>query len=568
MLAGRALLAQGRVAGAARVLARGADAYRSFRELARRRRAERLPKMLRDYEEHAVRVLRRFSPPIKAGQHPVSRLCRVVGQLPRKRRRYGMRTLRALDAIVTAGQDAPSTEVNGRIAESLARMLGARVLLHYSRGRYHKQEDQRIHTLSTWTLVRLARDRKLVARRVKPAPEFWRPEQRRPSGLLSVPLGRGVACLARSRPFRRREVRAVRSLLRLLAPHRMEAGAPAKRGRGPALPKRARAIKGLVGQSKPWRRVLRDIWRVAPTDCAVLVLGESGTGKEHVARGLHLASPRAHGPFVALNCGAIHQDTLQSELFGHVRGAFTGADRNRPGCFRQAHRGTLFLDEVGDMPPAMQVALLRVLEEKQVLPLGSTEFVKADVRVVCATNKNLEHEVEAGRFREDLLHRLDVVRLALPPLRERPADIPLLAHHLLARTTRAKELHPDALEVLASYGWPGNVRELDNVLQASALLTDAPQVGPEVIEHLLERRRAQALRPERRRSSLSPRATAVLTTMSHEWWSAPRLAQALGVSTRTVNRELTRLMDSGLVEALGQARARRYRTTSDCRDSS
>lgn len=219
------------------------------------------------------------------------------------------------------------------------------------------------------------------------------------------------------------------------------------------------------------------------------------------------------------------------------------------------------------MPARMQVALLRVLEEREVLPLGGTKPQRADVRVVCATNKDLAEEVRSGRFREDLLHRLDVVRIKLPPLRERGRDLPLLAHHLLRRAGAHLELGPDAMDVLAAHDWPGNVRELDNVLRASALLCDSHHLDAAIVEHVIASRRLPRIVQRAPAKSLRPRASRMMTTMGDDWWSAPRLAEQLGVSTRTVNRELAQLVDSGHIEALGHARARRYRREG-CRDTS
>ena len=222
--------------------------------------------------------------------------------------------------------------------------------------------------------------------------------------------------------------------------------------------------EALLGHAPAMRELFRAIGRLAQAPLSVLVTGETGTGKELVARALHRESPRAHRPFVALNTAAIPAELLESELFGHEAGAFTGAQRRHVGRFEQADGGTLFLDEIGDMPAALQTRLLRVLQQGEFFRVGGRELVRVDVRVVAATHQDLEARVASGQFRADLLHRLDVVRLRLPPLRERREDIPLLAAHFLAQAAtrlgaRAKRFDRDALDRLAAHDWPGNVRE-------------------------------------------------------------------------------------------------------------
>jgi transcriptional regulator of acetoin/glycerol metabolism len=437
-------------------------------------------------------------------------------------------------------------------------MLSGRVLLHYGQGGYHKREDQSVHTLSMWTIRRLVAAEGLRAWRVRKRPEFWRPEQRRPRGLLRVPLGDGCVVIARGRAFRRSELRAVRTVLRFFelrtaTPPEVPVPRTPEVAGAPLTPTVA---EGLVGRAEAWRRVLAQVQRVAPTDCAVVLQGETGTGKERLARALHSCSPRAQRAFVAVNCGAISPELVASELFGHVRGAFTGADRTRDGLFVMAHEGTLFLDEVGDMPASVQTALLRVLEEREVTPVGSARPRRVNVRIVCATHRDLEQMVRAGAFREDLWHRLNVVTLHLPPLRDRLEDLPLLAMHMLARMPGEHRLDPDAAEVLARYRWPGNVRELENVLRAASLLADGPILGCDLLERLLDgRRSALAARAQ----PLPPRTAAVLEALGDRWRSAGDLAQQLGASPRTLNRELALLVDRGLVRSTGRARACRYR---------
>jgi len=240
-------------------------------------------------------------------------------------------------------------------------------------------------------------------------------------------------------------------------------------------------LAGIVGGGPAMKRVFETLRKVAPTDLTVLIRGESGTGKELVAQALHELSPRRERPFVAVNCAAIARELVESELFGHERGAFTGADARRAGRFEAANGGTLFLDEIGDMAPATQAKVLRVLQEKRFERLGGTTPIEVDVRIVAATHRNLEAEVAAGRFREDLYYRLRVVDVALPPLRERREDLPALAQRLLAqlgdRQARApKALTPAALTALARHAWPGNVRELRNALERAAVLSEGEAI--------------------------------------------------------------------------------------------
>ncbi len=239
---------------------------------------------------------------------------------------------------------------------------------------------------------------------------------------------------------------------------------------------------GLVGASAAMREVYRKIELYAPSDAAVIVTGETGTGKELVARALHDQGPRRAGAFVAVNCSAIAAELLESELFGHEKGSFTGAQRTHRGRFERAHGGTIFLDEVGDMPLAAQAKLLRVLEEGMVERVGAERPVPVDVRVVGATNVPLERAVHDGRFRADLYHRLAVLRIALPPLRQRPEDIPLLVEYFLHEFRRkyarvVERLTPEAMALLDAYLWPGNVRELRNVLERVFVETHSEVIG-------------------------------------------------------------------------------------------
>jgi len=248
----------------------------------------------------------------------------------------------------------------------------------------------------------------------------------------------------------------------------------------------------IIGEAKAMQEVFRAIGRLARSNITVLINGESGTGKELVAHALHRHSPRAAAPFVALNMAAIPRELMESELFGHERGAFTGAQNRRIGRFEQADGGTLFLDEIGDMPPDTQTRLLRVLSDQEFYRVGGTTPVKVDVRIITATHQNLEQLVREGRFREDLFHRLNVIRIHIPSLRERRDDIPLLMEHFLLKAAvelqvERKQLAADALEVLEHFKWPGNVRQLENAarwitVMASGKLVHAQDLPPEVLE--------------------------------------------------------------------------------------
>lgn len=241
---------------------------------------------------------------------------------------------------------------------------------------------------------------------------------------------------------------------------------------------------GIIGQSTTLAKVFKDLAKVAPTDSTVLVTGESGTGKELLVRALHANSKRADKPFVPINCGAIPKELLESELFGHEKGAFTHAIRSRPGRFELADGGTIFLDEIGEMDLSLQVKILRVLQEKEIERVGGTGVKKVDVRVVAATNRDLEREVAQGRFREDLYYRLNVIPLHLPPLRERGGDVLLLARHFLETFCRKKgrpvlALSNDAKRILQAYSWPGNVRELVNFMERLSILVEGDIVNPQ-----------------------------------------------------------------------------------------
>ncbi len=243
-------------------------------------------------------------------------------------------------------------------------------------------------------------------------------------------------------------------------------------------------LENIVGVSQPMIDVFKLIARVAPTRTTVLITGESGTGKEVVARALHFNGPRAAGPFVTIDCAGLAEGLLESELFGHVRGAFTGAVAARRGLFEAGHGGTVFLDEVGEISPNTQAKLLRVLEEQEIRPIGGNESIRVDVRLIAATNRDLEAEVREGRFREDLFYRLNVVSVRLPPLRARREDIPVLAQHFLRKHAEANGkaiggIAPEAMAHLEAYPWPGNVRELENAIERAIAVSGHPVLLPD-----------------------------------------------------------------------------------------
>jgi formate hydrogenlyase transcriptional activator len=254
------------------------------------------------------------------------------------------------------------------------------------------------------------------------------------------------------------------------------------------------AISGLIGSSAKFRALLEDIETVAPVDCAVLIQGETGTGKEVIARAIHEASPRRNNRFVALNCAAIPNGLLESELFGHEKGAFTGAVAQTLGRFQAADRGTLFLDEIGDLPLELQPKLLRALQEKEIERLGGGRTFQVDVRVIAATNQGLRQMVEERKFRADLYYRLNVFPMTVPPLRERGDDIALLIEHFVQKFAQRQgktisRIPDEVMEVLTEHLWPGNIRELQNVLERGVIMTAGPVLSRQTTEHL---RRAPA----------------------------------------------------------------------------
>jgi DNA-binding NtrC family response regulator len=304
----------------------------------------------------------------------------------------------------------------------------------------------------------------------------------------------------------------------------------------------------IIGTSQRLQEVFNIVKKVADTNVSVLIQGESGTGKELIARAIHFNSSRAAKPFLAVNCGALPESLLESELFGHTKGAFTGAATDKKGLFRSAEGGTLFLDEIGEMPISLQVKLLRALQEHEVTPLGASIPVKFDARIIAATNKYLETEVEQNRFREDLFYRLNVIEISLPPLRERREDIPLLAKHFAFKTARAqnapeKTISPEALSALVGYGWQGNIRELENAVERAFILSgdeiDKESLPPKV------RLNTQANYEARDLQNLSPTLEEIEKRYIREIMDSvgddkTQAANILGIDLSTLYRKLKR----------------------------
>ncbi len=311
-------------------------------------------------------------------------------------------------------------------------------------------------------------------------------------------------------------------------------------------------FSSLIGRSRPMRELFETLALVAPSDATVLITGESGTGKELVANAIHQNSPRRDKPFVKVNCAALHENLLESELFGHERGAFTGATAQRKGRFELAHGGTLFLDEIGDMSPATQAKVLRVLQEGEFERLGGTRTLKVDVRVIAATHRDLEAMVAEGTFRQDLYYRLSVVPVHLPPLRERPEDIPLLAEHFL-RVYASKNrkpiagFTPEAMDLLVRHAWPGNVRELQNAVERAVILCLGERITPRELPPAV---RASAPPPPEAPSAAEPglrtlreaERELILRTLEETGGNRTRAARILGISRQTL---ITKLKEYG-----------------------
>jgi DNA-binding NtrC family response regulator len=304
-------------------------------------------------------------------------------------------------------------------------------------------------------------------------------------------------------------------------------------------------ITNMVGSSANMAKVFDTVLQVAPSRASVLITGESGTGKELIAAAIHEHSPRARGPFIKLHCAALAETLLESELFGHERGAFTGAVARRDGRFQQANGGTLFLDEIGEISPAIQIKLLRFLQEHELERVGGNQTIKVDVRVIAATNRDLLARVKENRFREDLYYRLNVVSIEVPPLRERPSDIPLLATHFLRRYAgengkAVAGFTDEALEALKSYAWPGNVRELENAVERAVVVTRADEIrvadlAPAIVTSTRSERGLPVV-PGATLAELERHA--ILKTLEHTGGSTSRAADILGISTRKIQYKL------------------------------
>ncbi len=316
---------------------------------------------------------------------------------------------------------------------------------------------------------------------------------------------------------------------------------------------RRQQLGGLIGRSAPMQELFRSIERVAQSKASVLIRGESGTGKELVAQAIHQLSPRRAGPFVAVNCAAIPDTLLESELFGHERGAFTDARDQRIGRFEAAAGGTLFLDEIGEIAPAVQAKLLRALQERVIERLGGTAPIEVDVRIVAATNRDLEASIEAGSFRSDLYYRINVVPLAIPPLRGRREDIPLLVDHTLARMAAegarpVEGLSPEAMELLQNYAWPGNVRELENAIERAVALSDRLVLDPvDLPEAVVDGARVSTLRDQVRAGRLGFEEAVVRfesellrEALEASDWNQTRAAEQLGITRRQLKLKMDR----------------------------
>jgi two-component system response regulator PilR (NtrC family) len=313
-------------------------------------------------------------------------------------------------------------------------------------------------------------------------------------------------------------------------------------------------LEGIVGQDPAMQEVTRLVRKVAPSNSTVLIQGESGTGKELVARAIHRYSPRAARPFIAINCSAIPDTLIENELFGHERGAFTGATERKTGLFEAANNSTLFLDEIGDLPLGLQAKILRVLQEKEIRRVGGNESFRVDVRLVTATNKNLAEEVAEERFREDLYYRVNVVTVTVPPLRERRGDIPLLANHAMGKfghlaEGRVKEISREAMEIMLDYSWPGNVRQLESAIERAVLLCESDTIVPRDLPDEVLARRIPGKSGERPRGDKFEipaegmnfenfERELILQAMEKSDWVIAKASKMLGMSYRTLQYRL------------------------------
>jgi two-component system response regulator HydG len=305
---------------------------------------------------------------------------------------------------------------------------------------------------------------------------------------------------------------------------------------------------GIIGQSPSMRRLMEMLATIAPSEATVMVTGESGTGKELIARAIHANSPRRKGPYIAVNCAALAETLLESELFGHEKGAFTGAEKRREGRFLVADKGTIFLDEIGEMPMSMQVKLLRAIQEREIQRVGGDQTLKIDVRIVAATNRDLMVEVEAGRFRQDLYYRLNVVTLALPPLREREEDIPLLAVHFLSKFAEKNGKHikgftPEAMDRMLKHSWPGNVRELENAVERAVVLALGEYIGERELPPQLSGASGEIGRPDGGFANMTLEELerlAILDAMDATGGNKSEAARRLGITRKTLHSKMTK----------------------------
>jgi DNA-binding NtrC family response regulator len=317
------------------------------------------------------------------------------------------------------------------------------------------------------------------------------------------------------------------------------------------------AVARPIGKSKRFLEVLKLAEHVSPTESTVLIQGESGTGKEVIARYIHNLSNRVDGPFLSINCGALPENLLESELFGHVKGSFTGAVRDKQGLFAAARGGSFFLDEVGEMPPSLQVKLLRVLQEREAIPVGATEAIPVDVRIIAATNRDLEEEIRRGNFRSDLFYRLNVIALNLPTLRERRDDLLLLLEAFLQTMaqeagTEPKALSSEALDAVMVYEWPGNVRELENALEHAVVLSRGNLIEAGALPERITKRRKEPLVAERsyRNPTLEVIERAyIMWVLQAEGGNKTRAAEVLGIDPSTLYRKLSRYEEQVEVKA-------------------
>ncbi len=309
-------------------------------------------------------------------------------------------------------------------------------------------------------------------------------------------------------------------------------------------------VSSIIGSAPPMMELLDMIRYVAPTEATVLVAGESGTGKELVAECLYQNSERRDGPFIKVNCAALAESLLESELFGHEKGAFTGADRRREGKFVQADGGTLFLDEIGETSQAMQVKLLRVLQEQELQRVGGEETLKVDVRIIAATNRDLEEEVKKGNFREDLYYRLNVVMITVPPLRDRSEDIPLLVEHFVKKFAEKNRrtvecITPTCMEMLTRYPWPGNVRELENAIERGVILMRGDQLTEKSLPLTIQRQEeAEDDTSERPASLFEAEKNMILQTLEETSGNKSEAARRLGITRKTLQNKLHKYDES------------------------